>query len=64
MIDEIHEPELIELNGIWYLVWRKEEAKGSDYLFTVLEHGIANNDLQDAYFAIKYPPLDPMDQIY
>lgn len=50
--------ELVEFEGRWYLVWREYKDKGSDYLFSDLNAGIADKELIEAFFEKKYEGFD------
>lgn len=46
------EPCIVDFNDKTYVVFRKEIAKGSDYMF--IECGVASEELMNAYFDELY----------
>ena len=57
MFLEYQEPLVVPFKGKFFVVWREDEEKGSDYLAVELPTMVASKALVDAYFDIKYPPL-------
>ena len=58
MFQEYQDAQLVLHDGDYYLVWREYEDKNSDYLAVALPTVVADDDLIEAYFKVKYPPLE------